>query len=83
MIPEEANEQSDLEGRVASLENLCDSLKTQCESLRNDYRHHEKLFDTFILTPLWKRIIFLIDGWSGHEIVKQPQWRPWRRWWRS
>lgn len=35
-------------------------------------------------SPLWKRILFWIDGWAPwYRIVDRPQWRPWRRWWTS
>lgn len=35
-------------------------------------------------TPLWKRIVFRLDGWSSWPTVdEKPKWRPWRRWWTS
>jgi hypothetical protein len=36
-------------------------------------------------TPLWKRVLFRIDGWPGQKNLnaEKPEWRPWRRWWTS
>jgi hypothetical protein len=43
----------------------------------------EKALDTRA-TPLWKRILFRLDGWPSWAIVaERPTWRPWRRWYRS
>lgn len=41
-------------------------------------------FDT-LETPLWKRIWFRIDGFPGQSDLDrdEPQWRPWRRWYKS
>lgn len=44
----------------------------------------DQRFDT-LQTPLWKRIMFRIDGWPGQRNLnaERPAWRPWRRWWTS
>jgi|KBSSwiStaDraftv2_1062776.scaffolds.fasta_scaffold111393_4 hypothetical protein len=34
-------------------------------------------------SPLWKRILFVVDGWPLRRVVDKPRWRPWRRWWTS
>jgi len=34
-------------------------------------------------SPLWKRILFVVDGWPLRQVVDKPRWRPWRRWWTS
>ena len=35
-------------------------------------------------TPMWKRLIFRIDGWGPWwQNREEPRWRPWRRWWTS
>lgn len=47
-------------------------------------RDHEQRFDT-LQTPLWKRLLFRLDGWPGQNNLnaQQPAWRPWRKWWTS
>lgn len=43
----------------------------------------EKMLDTRA-TPLWRRIVFRLDGWpSWTKVADRPAWRPWRRWWMS
>ncbi len=52
----------------------------QCERLTID---HAQRFDT-LQTPLWKRIVFWLDGWPWHDLnAERAAWRPWRRWWHS
>jgi len=34
-------------------------------------------------SPWWHKLVWVIDGWPLHRLVDRPQWRPWRRWWRS
>jgi hypothetical protein len=46
-------------------------------------RRLEKEMETFVCTPWWKRVVFLLDGWPTTRLAVHPQWRPWRRWWRS
>jgi hypothetical protein len=61
------------------------SLKVNDEQLAARVRHLEKMLDT-LGTPLWKRILFRLDGWPPWYIVSessQPASRPWRKWYRS
>lgn len=60
-----------------------DSLRINDEQLAGRVRHLEKMMDTRA-TPLWKRLVFRLDGWPSWVVVaERPAWRPWRRWWRS
>lgn len=59
------------------------SLIVRVSELERRLRTEEKVSDTFILTPWWKRLIFHLDGWSGHLLQANPQKRPWHHWWRS
>jgi hypothetical protein len=64
------------EARVASLEFNQDQLAARVRLL-------EKMLDTRS-TPLWRRVVFRLDGWPAwHVVAERPVWRPWRRWWRS
>jgi hypothetical protein len=58
-------------------------LERQVQELQRVVRWHEDYLDTYLMTPAWKRWLFIADGWSGHRVVDAPAWRPWRRWWRS
>jgi hypothetical protein len=72
--------------QVKSLEEAqthIDALWRSVRALEKNVRMHELYLDTFVWTPWWKRWLFIIDGWSGHEVVEAPKWRPWRRWWTS
>jgi hypothetical protein len=46
--------------------------------LERRLRDVEDLWDTFLHTPLWKRILFAIDGWPTDRLGP-PRDRPWRR----
>ena len=60
------------------------SLTNRVDRLEKEVRYMADLFDTYFDTPLWKRILFVIDGWPmGGIIGHGPAWRPWRRWWTS
>lgn len=60
-----------------------ESLRVNNQELQKRVRYLEKLLDTRA-TPLWRRILFRIDGWpSWTVVVNKPQWRPWRKWWTS
>jgi len=62
---------------------ILDSLRFNLDQQVNRLRMLEKMMDTRA-TPLWKRIVFRIDGWPSWTVVAQkPQWRPWRKWWTS
>ena len=39
----------------------------------------EEAVDTYIATPLLKRIWFALNGWPWYRLVDRPQWRPWHR----
>lgn len=42
-------------------------------------RYLEKLAETHLETPWWKRILFAIDGWPLHGLAERRQYRPWHR----
>lgn len=51
--------------------------------LQKRVRMLEKMLDTRA-TPLWRRVLFRIDGWPSWSVVAhRPAWRPWRRRWTS
>lgn len=60
-----------------------ESLQVNQTEIYRRLRLVEKQLDTRA-TPLWRRILFRLDGWPSWTIVAQkPQWRPWRKWWTS
>lgn len=61
-----------------------DGFRAAFEALEAEVRDHAQRFDT-LQTPLWKRVLFRIDGWPGQRNLnaERPAWRPWRRWWTS
>lgn len=60
-----------------------DSLIFNNEQQAARIRQLEKMMDTRA-TPLWKRMVFRIDGWpSWAYVASRPAWRPWRKWWTS
>lgn len=63
-------------------EPLQDPNEVRFGELERRVRRLEKLEDV-MNTRLKKRIIFFLDGWPLFRVVDQPQWRPWRRWFRS
>ena len=72
---------------LASLRQEVDSLTVNVHGpgqLWQLVRDHEQRFDT-LQTPLWKRVLFRLDGWPGQTDLNAagPAWRPWRKWWRS
>lgn len=59
------------------------SLEINNVQLAGRVRHLEKMMDTRA-TPLWRRVVFRLDGWpSWPYVVAAPRSRPWRKWWRS
>jgi len=67
----------------ASVRAELDSLIFNDRQLAQRVRLLEKMIDT-ANTPLWKRILFRIDGWPRWTVVADCQaWRPWHRWYRS
>ena len=56
------------------------ALHDRCKALERRMRHTEKQLDTRA-TPLWKRVLFRIDGWPPWYVVAERRaWRPWHRW---
>lgn len=71
------------EQRITDLETQVASLQFNQTQQAHRIRLMEKRFDT-LNTPVWKRLLFRIDGWGAWHYVKpKPRWRPWRRWWTS
>lgn len=67
----------------ASLRAEIESLKTNRDQQELRLRYLEKLLDTRA-TPLWRRVLFRLDGYGPWWQVRYPpRWRPWRKWWRS
>jgi hypothetical protein len=66
------------------VEQHIESLTARLTQIEDMTFEHSRRFDT-LETPLWKRMWFLVDGWPGQKNLhaKSPQWRPWRRWYRS
>lgn len=61
------------------------SLTVRVEELEREVRDHAQRFDT-LQTPLWKRVLFRLDGWPGQCDLNAPERaaRPWhRRGWRT
>lgn len=60
------------------------SLTVRVEQLERMVSDMAQRFDT-LQTPLWKRVMFRLDGWPGQRDLNAdgPAWRPWRRWWTS
>lgn len=74
----------DLEERVKECERQIEQLHAEDAALRAVYEN--KVFNRFstLNTPVWKRLLFRIDGWGPWHIVRDsPKWRPWRNWWVS
>lgn len=70
-------------GELQNLRAEVDSLTVNYKQLAGRVRLMEKRFDT-LNTPLWKRLLFRIDGWGPWHVVRdKPKWRIWRRWWTS
>lgn len=58
------------------------SWAVRIHQLERTVRTQQKLIDTMD-TPLWKKMIFILDGWPLFRVVSKPQWRPWHQWWIS
>lgn len=60
------------------------SLTARMQVLEQAVRDQAERFDT-LQTPLWRRIIFRLDGWPGQRDLNadSPSRRPWRKWWTS
>lgn len=57
------------------------SLTVRVEELERIVSDHDQRFDT-LQTPLWKRLLFRLDGWPGQRDLNAAHraWRPWHRW---
>lgn len=53
---------------------------SRLDALEGRMSDTDQRFDT-LQTPLWKRIIFRIDGWPGQRNLNADKrsWRPWHR----
>jgi hypothetical protein len=58
------------------------TVEERLTALEARLRHAEKQIDTHG-SPLWKRILFRIDGWPAWWIVGPRRPRFWHRWFRS
>ncbi len=67
---------------LESVDAEVDALWVNIREVSRQVRQLQKLEDT-MNTPLWKRVVFMLDGWPLFRVVEHPQWRPWRRWWTS
>ncbi len=63
---------------VDSLEQEVRSLTVKVEELERLVSDHAQRFDT-LQTPLWKRLVFRLDGWPGQRNLNAQRraWRPW------
>jgi len=60
-----------------SLEQEVRSLTVKIEALEQIVSDHAQRFDT-LQTPLWKRLLFRLDGWPGQRDLNGSRaWRPW------
>ena len=68
---------------IEDLQTQITSLQLNEKQLYSRVRLLEKRFET-LNTPVWKRILFRIDGWPAwHYVVARPNNRPWRKRWTS
>ena len=51
----------------------------QVELLGERIRIQEEILKTFVLTPWWKRILNVLDGWPHNRLADRRRWRPWHR----
>lgn len=54
-----------------------EDLRGMIADLERRIRYQEDLIDTYLHSPVWKRIWFWAMGWPADEIASQP-----KRWWR-
>jgi hypothetical protein len=55
------------------------SLLARVQELERMVSDHAQRFDT-LQTPLWKRVLFRLDGWPGQRDLNGVRsWRPWHR----
>lgn len=73
-----------LDERVAQLERQWENHVANHAADRE--RYENEVYNRFstLNTPVWKRLVFRIDGWGPwHTVRESPRWRPWRRRWTS
>lgn len=75
----------DRDERIAEVERQVRSLQVNVEADRLTFEHEVRDRFSTLNTPVWKRLLFRIDGWGPWHIVRRdgPRWRPWHRWWVS
>ena len=64
---------------------MSDSLEQEVRSLTAKVEEQEQLMSDVLQrldtlqTPLWKRVLFRLDGWPGQRDLNAPKraWRPW------
>lgn len=62
---------------------LLPATQNRVAALEQRIRFLEKQIDT-LGTPLWRRVLFRLDGWGPwYRVAPAPAWRPWRRWFTS
>lgn len=67
----------------SSIEARLDSLEVNVQHHLPDRLHAVEELAYYMDSPLWRRIVWAIDGWPWWKVRDYPQWRPWRRWWTS
>jgi hypothetical protein len=72
----------------ASVDAEINALWVNVRQLERRVRRLEEFSDTYLETPFWKRIVFMLDGWPAYGLAHErggrwPKWRPWRRFWTS
>lgn len=72
-----------LERQYANLYAEVKALNLRCSSVERTMMVHDEELDTGFRTPLWKKALFVIDGWPLSRLADRPAWRPWHRWWVS
>lgn len=66
---------------VGSLEEAAqhiESLTAQVRGLRLEVRDLTQRMDT-MQTPIWRRIVFWLDGWPWYNLNGEQRRRPWHR----
>lgn len=57
--------------------------QARAREIETRLRRIEEQLDT-LGSPLWKRVLFRLDGWPRWSVIAaRPAWRPWRRWFLS
>lgn len=66
------------------VEQHIESFRARLDQIEDMTFKHNRMF-VVLQTPLWKRVLFRLDGWQGQSNLdsKEPHWRPWRRFYTS